>query len=77
MAAITCELLWIKGISADLSIFHTQPVALHCDNHAAIHISKNPVFHDRTMNVQVDYHFIRDEILNGTIVTPGFSNIER
>ena len=33
---------------------------LHCDNHSAIMLTKNPIFHAKTKNIEVKYHFIRD-----------------
>lgn len=35
---------------------------LHCDNKSAIQIAHNPVQHDRTKNVEVDLHFIKEKL---------------
>lgn len=40
--------VWISSVLADLKIPINYPVALHCDNKAAMHIATNPVFHERT-----------------------------
>ncbi|KAG5253229.1 RmlC cupins superfamily protein [Salix suchowensis] len=32
MAATTSELIWLHSLLADLSITHSQPMSLHCDN---------------------------------------------
>ena len=69
MGMLTAELLWIKGLLKDLGVVMTQPMSVFCDSQVAIHISANPVFHERTKHVEVDCHFVRDEIVKGTILT--------
>jgi len=36
-----------------------------------MHISQNPVFHDRTKHIEVDCHFVHDAIILGAI-SPSF-----
>ncbi|PNX58187.1 copia protein, partial [Trifolium pratense] len=67
MAAITGELKWLKGLLFTLGISHPKPMKIHCDSQAALHIVKNPVFHERTKHIEVDCHYIRDEYLTGNI----------
>ena len=43
---------------------------LYCDNKAAINIAHNPVQHDRTKHVEIDRHFIKENLGNGNICTP-------
>lgn len=67
MAMTTCELKWLKALLSSLGVSHTRPMSLYCDSQAALHISQNPVFHERTKHIEVDCHFVRDEIIAGNI----------
>ncbi|GJV89139.1 retrovirus-related pol polyprotein from transposon TNT 1-94 [Tanacetum coccineum] len=67
MALTTGELKLSKGILKSLGVDHPQPMLLYCDSQAALHISRNPVFHERTKHIEVDCHYIRDEIASGNL----------
>ncbi|MGM5101745.1 Ty1/Copia family ribonuclease HI, partial [Escherichia coli] len=43
------------------------PVSVLCDNQSAIDISKNPVQHSRSKHIDIRYHFIKDQVEQGTI----------
>ena len=40
---------------------------MHWDSQSAIHLCNNPVYHERTKHVDVKYHFVRDQVVNGAI----------
>ena len=65
----TCELIWIKQLPKELKFGDTKGMELMCDNQAALHIASNPVFHERTKHIEIDYHFVREKVLSGDIVT--------
>lgn len=40
-------------------------ITLHEDNQAAIAMTKNPVYHSRQKHVDIQHHYIREEVNNG------------
>lgn len=57
MAALTCELKWLKQLLLDLGVEHKQGMNMFCDSQYALHIANNPVFHERTKHIEADCHF--------------------
>ncbi|CAN1262899.1 Retrovirus-related Pol polyprotein from transposon TNT 1-94 [Linum perenne] len=61
-AAEACkEAIWLKGLLSELECKHYIPV-LHMDSQSALHLCKDPVYHERTKHIDVRFHFIRDEV---------------
>ena len=69
MATTTCEVAWLLYLLKDLHISHDKPVLMYCDNQAALHISANPVFHERSNHIEANCHIERYKILDGTLKT--------
>ena len=57
----------MQKLLEELHITVELPIKLYCDNKAAISISHNPVQHDKTKHIEVDKHFIKENIEKGTI----------
>jgi hypothetical protein len=69
MAVATCELIWLRSLLSDMGVTHSQPMTLYCDNQSAIHITANPVFHERTKHIEIDCHLVREQVQLGAIRT--------
>ncbi|GKA86459.1 retrovirus-related pol polyprotein from transposon TNT 1-94 [Tanacetum coccineum] len=68
MALTCCEVIWLVSLLKDLGLKHLGPVDLKCDNKAALYIAANPVFHARTKHIEIDCHYVRDQIKRGEVL---------
>ena len=53
---------WLRRLMRELDIGPTRSCRLFYENKVAISISENPVQHDQTKHVEVDQHFIKENI---------------
>ena len=67
MSQAASEVTWLVRLLEELGVHSLKPVTLHCDNQSAIHIGRNPVFHERTKHIEIDCHFTRDKVLEGLL----------
>ncbi|GJV01834.1 cysteine-rich receptor-like protein kinase 8 [Tanacetum coccineum] len=52
----------MQTLLKDLGLKDLGPMDLKCDNQAAIHIAANHVFYARTKHIEVDCHYVRDQV---------------
>ena len=67
LADTTSELLALCWLLEDIGLTHSSPTVIHCDNHSAIQIMQNDVFHERTKHIEIDCHLIR-HLLSASIL---------
>ncbi|KAL0402445.1 UNVERIFIED_CONTAM: putative mitochondrial protein [Sesamum latifolium] len=67
LASTVCELTWINYLLQDFRVSFPKPIPLFCDNKAAVHITANPVFHERTKHLEIDCHIVRDKFKEGFV----------
>lgn len=58
LSGATCEMLWIIYLLKDFKTKNTKARFSYYDNHSALHIAANSVFHERTKNLEIDCDFI-------------------
>ncbi|PON99369.1 hypothetical protein TorRG33x02_049120 [Trema orientale] len=67
LAATTSEILCLQNLLHDFQLVVSSPALLFCDNQAAIYIASNPTFHERTKHIELDCHFVRDKVSQGSV----------
>ena len=55
-----CEAIWMWKILVGLFDQRMDPTVIYCDNQSCIKLSKNPVFHDRSKHINIQYHHLQD-----------------
>uniref|UniRef100_M1ANG9 Integrase catalytic domain-containing protein n=1 Tax=Solanum tuberosum TaxID=4113 RepID=M1ANG9_SOLTU len=61
------ELVWLSRLLTELTLQLPMPIEVYCDSQSALHIARNPVFHERTKHIEVDCHFVRNLLQSGLI----------
>ncbi|KAF5458652.1 hypothetical protein F2P56_022665 [Juglans regia] len=77
LALTTAELYWIRMLLQELKVPITIAPTLWCDNLRALSLATNPIFHARTKHIEVDYHFIKEKVVNKDITTRYLSTIDQ
>jgi hypothetical protein len=63
MANVIAEIMWLQSLLKELCISTPPEARLWCDNMVAKYLSSNSVFHGRMKHIEVDYHFIHDQVM--------------
>ena len=73
ISAACSEILWLRGLLAEIGCVQSEPTPLHADNTSAIQIAANPLFHERTKHIEVDCHSTQEVLDNRIISLPHIS----
>ncbi|CAM8962810.1 unnamed protein product [Rhodiola kirilowii] len=68
IAFTATELIWIQQLLLELKASLTPPPIILCDNLSATYMSANPVFHNRSKHIKIDYYFVREQVASGSLV---------
>jgi hypothetical protein len=66
LAMASAELVWLRSLLHELG-YKSSPPILWCDNLGVAFLASNPVFHARTKHIELDYHFVREQVAAGNI----------
>lgn len=64
------EAIWICRLLTELDMEYGlpgKPVLIMADNQGAIALAKDPRFHSRTKHIDIQWHFVRDQVETGAV----------
>ena len=67
IAFAASEISWIASLIKELRLPCPCPPVIFCDNISAIYLTANPVFHQRSKHIEIDYHFFREKVARGQL----------
>ncbi|KAI3702935.1 hypothetical protein L6452_28689 [Arctium lappa] len=67
IASITAEVLWVLNLLTELGHQSVVQPSIFCDNTGATFVAANPKFHSKMKHLGLDYHFVRENVQNGTL----------
>ena len=59
--------VWLHQLYKEFNGELKDPTTIFEDNQAAIKLAKNPQYHGQTKHISIKYHFVREQVSNGTI----------
>jgi len=62
LANATAEVMWVQKLLDELDIPHHLTACLWRDNLGAKYLSANPIFHARTKHIEINFHFVREQV---------------
>lgn len=57
------KIAWLQILLKDLHIYISYPPIIWCDNISAISLTSNPVFHVHTKYIEIDYHYVWENVI--------------
>jgi hypothetical protein len=61
------EASWMRELLHELHNPLQRATLVYCDNVSAVYLSTNPVQHHRTKHVEIDLHFVREQVAAGDV----------
>ena len=67
VANAVAECSWLRQLLQELLCDVHKATLVYCDNVSAVYLSANPVHHRRTKHIELDIHFVREQVALGRI----------
>lgn len=69
MANTTSEIIWVIHLLCELHALPPTVPTFLCDNKSALFLSQNSISHKRAKHNDIDYHFVRELVASGKLLT--------
>ena len=69
--------MWIRKLISGLFDQVLDLTVIYCDNQSCVKLSENPVFHDRSKNIEIKYYILHDKFHRGEVVLQYISRYEQ
>nr|GFA57053.1 hypothetical protein [Tanacetum cinerariifolium] len=66
LSGYSAQILWMRSQLSDFGLGFNK-IPMYCDNKSAIALCCNNVQHSQSKNIDIKYHFIKEQIENGVI----------
>lgn len=67
LADLAAEVAWIRSLLQEIKLNIPRTPILWCDNLSAKALASNPIYHSRSKHIEVDVHYIRDQVLSNKV----------
>ena len=62
-----------RSVTGWVYLLHDGAVSLYSDSQGAIALGKNPEHHKHTKHIDIQHHYVREQVAAGTVVSPYIS----
>nr|XP_020162983.2 uncharacterized mitochondrial protein AtMg00810-like [Aegilops tauschii subsp. strangulata] len=67
VANVVAECSWLRQLLHELLSPVDKATIVYCDNVSAVYLSANPVHHRRAKHIEIDIHFVREQVALGHV----------
>jgi hypothetical protein len=77
LSVVVREAVWLHKLLKIAFDHEMDPTISHCDNQSCVKLSENPMFHDRSKQIEIKYHYIRDMVQRKAVHCNTFLHMSR
>jgi hypothetical protein len=67
VANAVAEVTWLHQLLLELHAPPLRASLVYCDNISTVYMSSNPIQHQRTKQIEIDIHFVRERVATGDV----------